>query len=687
MSVAYAQDKVDSLWQVNKEAETPIAKVNSLLAVSTELLFTNVDSGRVVAKTALEMAKRYDFKDKVGKSYILIGRSYAWKASFDTASIYYEKAITQFNEINDLKGLSEVYINYGGVFYDQGDFVKTIDYWERSLKIVESIKDSSAIAVNLNNIGEVYEHMRDYEKAEVYFRRTLEIDSLIGDKKGIAYANLNIGYLALRNNQLDAAESRFIISNQLFTELRMLRPMASSAAAMGDVYMAKGDAKGALKFYSESQKIWNSSADNWGITEIKVQLARAHYLDNRLDSAQYYAEQGYQQAQKIKAKTLIVQSTNLLADIYERQGRVKDAFHYLKLYTQFQDSIFNRDNKDEIARLGVRYEFEKKSYLDSLKTAQNQKVQKLEHQQEIADKERTLQFGVIILIGMILLFVFIFRAYRIRTKTAKIIEEQKNKVEEQNELLEEKNRDILDSIMYAERIQSTILPHINRIKNHFADAFVIFKPKDIIGGDLYWFHEDESHAYISVIDCTGHGVPGALVGMVAYNALNHVVKDLGITETNEVLDTLTKIIEEEFTKDGQTAKDGMDMSFAKINLKINELQFSGAMNNLLICRDNDFIELKADRQPVGYFAKRSPFKSQTFHLNTNDQLFMLSDGYVDQFGGDRGKKLKITQFKNKLLEYQSLGFNEIQSNLESFFNEWKGNLEQIDDICIIGVKI
>ncbi|MCB9223909.1 MAG: tetratricopeptide repeat protein [Crocinitomicaceae bacterium] len=682
-----AQTNIDSLWEVNKNAQNPTEKAKSLLDISYQLLFFDLDSGRAVAKKALEYSKRHELAHYEGEALIHIGRSFAWNASFDTAAIYYERSIEVFKKANDYRGLSNVFINYGGIYYDQGDFVKTIDYWEQSLQITEALNDSAGIATNSNNIGEVYAYMNDFEHAIPYFERCLIIDSLIGDKKGLAYANLNMGEIALWYKDYDEAFKKFNRSARLFGEMNMLRPLAGSYASIASVYLEKGDVNAALSMYLRSKQFWEESKDFWGISEVNTEIANVYFKMGKIDSAIWHGEKSQEIAFRVNAGPLIVRSSEILARAYDQKGNLPLAFQNLKRYTTYKDSIFNSNNKEDIVRLGMQHQFEKESYLDSISNAQKMKMSEMTYLKQIEDQERQKKYSIVFIVVVLIIAILFFRAYRIRTKSSKIIEEKKHEVEEKNALLEQKNQDILAGIQYSKRIQHSILPETNKFKSQFKDVSVLYLPKDIIGGDFYWAQETDDYFYWSVIDCTGHGVPGALVSMVAYNALNYVVMELKKERPADILDELSRIIEKEFTKDGHTGKDGMDLALCRIEKSTNQLTFAGAMNNVLICRGDEKIELKADRQPVGYFEKRKPFTQHEFQLFSNDRLYMFTDGYADQFGGLKGKKLKYTQFLQLILGIQQMSLQDQSKELKAHFQNWRGDIEQIDDVCVLGVEL
>lgn len=272
-------------------------------------------------------------------------------------------------------------------------------------------------------------------------------------------------------------------------------------------------------------------------------------------------------------------------------------------------------------------------------------------------------------------------------KLEKIVEERTAKVELQKKEIEEKNRDIVDSIKYAKRIQNTILPTDDKLDNILESYFVIYKPKDIVSGDFYWADSLDGKSYFSAIDCTGHGVPGAFVSIVGFNGLKRTVNEFKHRKPGLILDKLTDIVIETFTASEAHLKDGMDMSLCCIDYKTLKLEFAGANNPLILIRNGELIETKGNKQPIGDFEHRVPFTNHEIQLQKGDSIYLFTDGYADQFGGPKGKKFKLKTLKNLLLEVSSLPIQEQKIQLEIAFNEWKGEIEQLDDVCLIGVKI
>ena len=271
------------------------------------------------------------------------------------------------------------------------------------------------------------------------------------------------------------------------------------------------------------------------------------------------------------------------------------------------------------------------------------------------------------------------------------LEDQKKEIELQKEIAETKNAEIQASITYAKRIQSAILPPIRDVKKHLNDSFILYKPKDIVAGDFYWLESistdenKESLILFAAADCTGHGVPGAMVSVICNNALNRSVREYKLISPGDILNKSREIVIQEFEKSDENVRDGMDIALCSI--QGNTLQYAGAHNPLWIIRDGILMETKGDKQPIGQFRKSDPYTTHTVKLQKGDSIYIFSDGYVDQFGGEKSKKFMSKAFKALLLSIQDQPM-EIQKNiLDEKFEAWRGDLDQVDDVCVIGVKV
>ncbi len=268
------------------------------------------------------------------------------------------------------------------------------------------------------------------------------------------------------------------------------------------------------------------------------------------------------------------------------------------------------------------------------------------------------------------------------------VKERTQEIQHQKDVVEEKNREIVDSINYALRLQNAIIPTKAKVRESLPDSFVLFKPKDIVSGDFYWMADLGEDVLIAAVDCTGHGVPGAMVSVVGANGLNRCVKEFELKQPAAIIDKLTDLVIETFESGDDEVKDGMDCAFCSVNLKKRTLEYAGANNPLWIVRkDSDEIEeIKANKQPIGSFEFRQAFTNHKVQLNEGDVVYFFSDGYVDQFGGPKGKKLKYKALKSIILDIRNKPMTEQEEILEREFESWKGTLEQLDDVCVIGIR-
>jgi len=281
---------------------------------------------------------------------------------------------------------------------------------------------------------------------------------------------------------------------------------------------------------------------------------------------------------------------------------------------------------------------------------------------------------IIILASLIL----VYRNLQAKKKANKTISEQKTEIEEVH-------KEITDSIAYAKRIQSAILPPAKLVKKHLPNSFILYKPKDIVAGDFYWVEPTDHAILFAAADCTGHGVPGAMVSVICNSALNRSVREKGYTEPGEILNSTRNLVISEFEKSEEDVQDGMDIALCSLNGL--QLQYAGANNPLWIVRKGEIIEIKADKQPIGKYTDSKPFNTHLIDLQKGDTFYVFSDGFVDQFGGDKGKKFKPSSFRKLLLSIQQQPLDKQKELLDQAFEHWRKDLEQIDDVCVIGVRV
>lgn len=279
---------------------------------------------------------------------------------------------------------------------------------------------------------------------------------------------------------------------------------------------------------------------------------------------------------------------------------------------------------------------------------------------------------------------------KVKDRTAEVVA-QKAEIEAQRDLLAEQQKHIIDSIQYSKRLQNAILPTNDFVEELFPESFVLYLPKDIISGDFYWFHRHNNRRYFSAIDCTGHGVPGALVSMVGQNWLNYAVKDLELEKPSDILDALNDGVMTTFKErdDETSVKDGMDLALCCIDYDRMKLEFAGAYNPVLIVRNGEVTQIKGDKFPIGAFFRgvKGKFQNHEIDVQKGDVVYVYSDGYADQFGGEVGFKFLTKRFRQLLLDIHQKPLDEQKEILEKTINDWMAGLEQVDDITVVGIKV
>lgn len=365
--------------------------------------------------------------------------------------------------------------------------------------------------------------------------------------------------------------------------------------------------------------------------------------------------------------------------------------------------IINSGNKElntalfsQITDLNSKYDAIKKQ--EEITKLQSENVKGMEllnaKDSELNDSKQTIVYFVLVIMVFLILVFFVIRSNYLRKQTNKtlvqqkeIIESQKSEVEAQKHLVEEKQKEIIDSISYAKRLQEAILPPQEFINKHISDNFILYKPKDLVAGDFYWAEHIGDLFFIAAADSTGHGVPGAMVSVVCSNALNRTVKEFGLTQTGNILDKTRELVVETFEKSASEVKDGMDISLLCIDTKNKKITWSGANNALWYMQNNELLIIKPDKQPIGKTDNPSPFTTHEVTYKDGTTFYLFTDGFADQFGGDKGKKFKYKQLEELLLTNNNLALSAQSNLLNQKFESWKGNLEQVDDVCVIGVKI
>jgi tetratricopeptide (TPR) repeat protein len=635
---------------------------------------------------ALKLTDTVNDKDDAAKLLNNMGTVCEKKSDFSAAYKYFQRALAVFQEAGDKKGVAEAYSNFGLIYHDQGNNPKAIEYNLQALKVEESLNESYMIANDLNNIGNIYADEKDYKQAIDYYMRAEEKYKQGKYKVGVGQVYGNIGLVYQSQGNYDKALEYFSMSLPIAQQLGVPRDIGDAYSDIGSTYFLKKDLKPAMENDQKALEIFQSIGDKQGTAEVLNNLGKVYYASGKYADAQKEEEEALQIATAINDPVDMSNINKELSKAYEKTKQPDKALEHYKMYVTLHDSLNNEENSKQVIRSQMAYQFEKEQQALALQQDKKDAIAA-----EASRRQKAILYFVIGILVLVLVFaVVMVNRFVVIRHQKKTIEEQKGVVENKNKIIEEKNKDITDSINYAKDIQRALLPNEQEFKEVFPESFVLYMPKDIVSGDFYWMAEKDGKALLLAADCTGHGVPGALMSMIGVSLFNEAVSKKDIIQPGHILNEVRTGIINTFKQKSDTQhKDGMDAALCSIDLKTMNVEFAGAYNPLwLINKNGEVREIAPDKQPVGIQDGQKPtFTTQTIHLEKGDTVYLFSDGYADQFGGPNGKKFKYKQFQELLLSINKMSLAEQREVLEKKYLDWKGLLEQVDDVLVMGIRV
>ena len=703
--------------KTNKTDDTN--KVNTLNSIAKELRGNQPDKALIYVNQAQALAEQLSFKRGMAPAYNTLAIVYRNKGAFDKAIAFNTKAIKVYEELKNKSGLGSSYNTLGLIQKNQGFYLKAIDSYIKSSACYQDAGEYSNIPGLYNNIGVAYKYLGKYSDALDFYFKALNIEDSLGNEKGAADCYSNIGNIyaikgdhrtaldyhkkafdlynefdqkkgmavALNNmsvankelGNLDAAIQQISNALVIHEQLNSKKDIAFDYTNMGQLYCDEKvkDFKKGLEYLNKGLEMQEALNDQIGIMESLIGLAQGYNHAGRSTEAIPFLQRAEKIAEETEGASALQDIYETYSDIYEKLGVYKNALFYYRKSQVLEDSLFNKESSDKLNQLQTQYDVETSKKATELQKKQNE-VLEIEN----ARNKQLLFFAIGGALLLLIFIAFVIRAYLQKQK-------QKTEIEAQKEIIEVKNKDITDSIQYAKRIQEAILTPDHVLQKMFSEFFVFYKPRDIISGDFYWASKTRTGKLVwAAIDCTGHGVPGALMSMIGNSLLNEIIHDEEYAD--EILNKLREGIVNALQKKNKDDKvyDGMDIALCVFDKQKNILEFAGAQNPLYIIQNNELKEIKGDKQPIGHSQVISePFERHTLQVQKGDCIYLFTDGYADQFGGDKGKKYTYKRLKDILSENHSKPMSEQKTMLYHSFNDWKKELEQVDDVCVFGVRI
>lgn len=696
-----------------QKAQSDTTKLTILEALCNECdIENNLKYGSLLKNLATKLmiqAKTYKEKKKYlsKKLYSIEIISIYYEQESDTSRLLLllKEGLNSAKQIMDTHNIVNSMKSIIAYYNKIGNRPKALEIIERGIEFSKLFQDRKGLAKFYRLLAEMYEQDKYYLKAiEKYKQELGMLKSISNNKDDLAYSYAQIATVYGRLKNIKKAKENFDSASAI-AESPTLKIIVCNRE--GQMYRSNQRYREALIAFNESVEL-SKYVDKSFLWGAYANIGDLYSAMNKFDSALFYTNKALNIAVEIKFDNNINGSYQILTDIYFKMGNFKKANEIREKCKMFFNS-YSILEKENFYRMGAKIDsasgnwkaafqnyqqyifYQNKAKSDVLnKTMVKEKFQREYDKQKEIDRavstkeiERQKLVRNSFMLGFILILiiaVLVFRSLLQNRKAKAIIENQKH-------LVEEKNREILDSIEYALRIQTAILPPAKIVKQYLENSFILYKPKDIVAGDFYWMESINDVVLFAACDCTGHGVPGAMVSVVCHNALNRAVREFGLTQPAAILDKTTEIVLENFAKSEEEIQDGMDISICALNTKTRMLEWAGANNSLIFINNGQLFETKADKQCIGYNDEITAFTNHEFKIESDTIIYLFTDGFADQFGGQPERKLTKRKFKELLISIQHLSIQEQATELDKFITNYKINTEQTDDILVIGVRI
>lgn len=583
---------------------------------------------------AYDLSEEIGYRKGVAHALTIKGYQHWHQTKTDLADQELIESESIQHEINCFDFLGETRMIRAMILWGKGDYEQAFKVIFEGIKIFENNVPNRTQAWLYWGLGVFNYDLKDYEKSLENYNKALSLFELREkfDANTVAYTLIGVGccYRGLGNKK-EAIEyfDRVLSISQ---EHSQWMQEARCHYEKGLICLEDNDLTNAKKELDLSYEMRSAHGTKPGMVSSLLALTDLALTSGNFNEAEAYMREALVLAEETKSKPKIYQCHRKLYTLYKEKGDFEKALNHNEKYHEVQSEVAGERTSNKLKALETKFATEK------------------------SEREAEIQ-----------------RLKNVELKKA-------------HDLVAEKNREITASIQYAKRIQEAILPSEQYVKDNFPESFIYYQPKDIVAGDFYWLEVIGAGLFFAVADCTGHGVPGAMMSVMCSNALSKSVKELNITSPGKILDKTAELLEYRLAG-GKDVSDGMDIVLCKLDFKKMEIVFAGANNPLWIVRDTELIEIKGDKQPIGKYDGRKPFREHVIHLKKGDCIYLFTDGYADQFGGPREKKFKYTALKELLLNAGEQSMKKQKEMLELQMNEWKGEVEQVDDICIAGIRI
>ncbi len=638
----------------------------------------NYDSAQANAKKAIlysEYAR--NFKAQMSANNLLGAICYN-TGDLKLSETYYLKKLRIAARAEDSVAFYATYYNLGLIYLQRGEYLKASDFNFKGIPYFEQQKDTFNLLSAIQLIGYCYQNLQDIPTAIRFYKRAVQLSILTKDKYQLTgvYLDLHTAYLTkeVKDSALYYVEEALRIAKEEKDEFHYTMALTRK----GSLLINYKEPRKALPLLWEAMNTNLTSQRIFALCEDYAGLANAYLELGKYDSALVFAYKGQKIATDQKNKSVLESCSKILFSVYDKRGNADSALKYHKAYIEINTAL---KKEDQLRGIAQREQLFEKHVMDK---------QRLQEQLLAETKlEKQKQINLIVFAASFLLLIFLVISiinYRQKQKANLQISHQKK-------ILEERNKEVSDSINYASRIQQSIMPSAELLQEISPLCEVLYMPRDIVSGDFYWVNALPNRPHIivyAVADCTGHGVPGAFMSLIGATLLNQTITHPNINSPAQALDYLNIELPKNIKSNvaGETIKDGMEISMCLIDFENLILEFSGANNNLYLIRKGELKLIRGNKQPIGQgFQNATLFTNHTIALEKDDTICLFTDGYPDQFGGPYGKKFKYKQLEDLILKLNPLPLPEQKEQLKTAFYNWKGDMDQVDDVLLMLIKV
>lgn len=629
-------EQISLLESAISNAKDDKSKVDRINQLAFEIRNSDTERSIALSKEAQTISSRINYSE--GRATAITNEAFGHVQITDY-KLALEKlfeALKIFEALQNEKGIAQVHYNLTLIYFRFSDFNNGLDSITKALAYYKKVNDVPEMARSLFQLGFLYHSLNDYESAIEYFNESLKLHREIKNPAGEAAAIMGLGQIYLNKGEYEKSKEKLFESMAIREQIKDWRGYGAALNAYMTLCMQTGKNEEAEKISLQGIKLATELGDKMGVARFRNDLGKIYLNQNKLKEAEEVLLESLEIAERINLRMALSPIHFSLSEIYQLKGDFEKALKHFQRFHKVKEEMLNTD------------------------AAMKAKSAQLVNQIESAQKEAEINH---------LKNVELKKAYGI---------------------IEEKNKDITDSINYAKRIQQAILPKTNEIYSTLSQCFVLYKPKDIVSGDFYFFHKNNTASFIAAVDCTGHGVPGAFMSMIGSEKLEDAV--LQSSDTSQILKLLNKGIKTSLRQSDsdESTRDGMDIALCSIDTNKRIVKYAGANRPIWIISKGktEVQEIKATKKAIGGFTEdEQHFDTHEIQLQQGDTFYLTTDGYADTFSGKDSKKLTTKKFKQILLDIQHQTMPEQKQHLNNFIENWKSGTEQVDDILVIGIRL